>query len=44
MVRTVLTDGFNILYDETYIKNFYDVAYCVFSMDRWTNQSAEVDS
>ena len=27
----------------TPIKNFYDVTYCVFSMDRWTNQPVAVD-
>ena len=26
------------------LKNFYDVTYCVLSMDRWTNQPAAVDS
>ena len=26
------------------LKNFYDVTYCVLSMDRWTNQPVAVDS
>ena len=26
------------------LKNFYDVTYCVLSMDRWTNQPEAVDS
>ena len=26
------------------LKNFYDITYCVLSMDRWTNQPVAVDS
>ena len=26
------------------IKNFYDVTYCVLSMDRWTIQPVAVDT
>ena len=29
---------------QVHLKNFYDVTYCVLSMDRWTNQPEAVDS